>query len=194
MAWITIIKHSEAKGLLKRQYDAAIKRAAKIWNIVSIMRQNPPVLKDSMKFYQTIMFGESPLSRSQREMLATVVSSANHCIYWIRSHANDLRVEVAKEIKDPVATDEFVRQIAQDWKKAGLKSADYALCEYAEKLTLTPAEMSEADIKHLLDLGFSQTAVHDAVQVISYFNYINRIADALDVDLEHDIVSWEQKL
>jgi alkylhydroperoxidase family enzyme len=61
-------------------------------------------------------------------------------------------------------------------------------------LTLTPAEMSEADIKHLLDLGFNQTAVHDAVQVISYFNYINRIADALDVDLEHDIDSWEQKL
>ena len=54
--------------------------------------------------------------------------------------------------------------------------------------------MTEADIKHLMDLGFSQTAVHDAVQVISYFNYINRIADALDVDLEHDIVSWEQKL
>lgn len=52
--------------------------------------------------------------------------------------------------------------------------------------------MSESDIKHLLHLGFSQTAVHDAVQVISYFNYINRIADALDVDLEHDIVSWEQ--
>ena len=81
MAWITIIKHSEANGLLKRQYDAAIKRAAKIWNIVSIMSQNPPVLKDSMKLYQTIMFGESPLSRSQREMLATVVSSVNHCIY-----------------------------------------------------------------------------------------------------------------
>jgi len=49
--------------------------------------------------------------------------------------------------------------------------------------------MSEADIKHLLDLGFSQTAVHDAVQVISYFNYINRIADALDVDLEMGTVT-----
>ena len=45
MAWITIIKHSEANGLLKRQCDAAIKRAAKIWNIVSIMSQKPPVLR-----------------------------------------------------------------------------------------------------------------------------------------------------
>ena len=44
MAWITIIKYSEAKGLLKRQYDAAIKRAAKIWNIVSIMSQNPEII------------------------------------------------------------------------------------------------------------------------------------------------------
>ncbi len=32
--------------------------------------------------------------------------------------------------------------------------------------------------------GFSDTAIHDAVQVISYFNYINRVADALGVDLE----------
>ena len=45
------------------------------------MSQNPPVLKDSMKFYQTIMFGECPLSRTQREILATVISSENHCVY-----------------------------------------------------------------------------------------------------------------
>ena len=51
----------------------------------------------------------------------------------------------------------------QDCKKVGLKSADYALCQYAEKLTLTPAEMNEVDIKHLLELGFSETAIHDAV-------------------------------
>jgi len=57
MAWIHIIKHSEAKGLLKRQYDAAIKRAAKIWNIVSIMSQNPQVMKDSMKFYKLLCLG-----------------------------------------------------------------------------------------------------------------------------------------
>ena len=51
MAWVTIIKYSEAKGLLKRQYDAVIKRTAKIWNIDSIMSENPTVLKDSRKSY-----------------------------------------------------------------------------------------------------------------------------------------------
>jgi alkylhydroperoxidase family enzyme len=45
------------------------------------MSQNPRAMKTSMDFYGAIMFGKSPLSRSQREMLAVVVSAANHCIY-----------------------------------------------------------------------------------------------------------------
>ena len=81
MAWIKVISQAEATGLLKKQYDAALKRSSKIWNIVSIMGLNPHAMRDSMRFYKTIMFGESPLSRSQREMLATVVSSVNNCTY-----------------------------------------------------------------------------------------------------------------
>jgi uncharacterized peroxidase-related enzyme len=81
MAWIKVISLAEAGGLLKRQYDAALKRASKVWNIVSIMSLNPQAMQESMRFYKTIMFGESPLSRKQREMLATVVSSVNHCTY-----------------------------------------------------------------------------------------------------------------
>ena len=52
---------------------SGIKRTGKIWNIVSIMGLNPSAMKDSMKLYQTILFVESPLSCSQREILANVV-------------------------------------------------------------------------------------------------------------------------
>ncbi len=52
--------------------------------------------------------------------------------------------------------------------------------------------MLKDDIKQLVDLGFTHTAVHDAVQVIGYFNYINRVAEALDVDLEDDVKAWEK--
>lgn len=81
MAWINIISWEESKGLLRRQYDSTMKRAGKIWNIVSIMSLNPQAMMDSMRFYRTLMFGESPLTRSEREMLATVVSTVNHCTY-----------------------------------------------------------------------------------------------------------------
>jgi alkylhydroperoxidase family enzyme len=66
---------------LKKEYEAALKRAGRIWHIVSIMSQNPRALKSSMDFYSAIMFGRSPLSRSRRELLAVVVSAVNHCLY-----------------------------------------------------------------------------------------------------------------
>jgi alkylhydroperoxidase family enzyme len=81
MPWIKIFSLEEAAGFLKKEYEAALKRAGRIWHIVSIMSQNPRAMKTSMDFYGAIMFGKSPLSRSQREMLAVVVSAANHCIY-----------------------------------------------------------------------------------------------------------------
>ena len=81
MPWIRVFTREEATGLLKAQYDAAIQRAGRIWNIVSIMSQNPRALKASMDFYGALMHGASPLSRGQREMLATVVSAANRCTY-----------------------------------------------------------------------------------------------------------------
>lgn len=81
MPWIKVIYAQEARGFLKKQYDAAVERAGRIFNIVSIMSQNPRALKTSMDFYSALMYGRSPLSRGQREMLATVVSRANHCVY-----------------------------------------------------------------------------------------------------------------
>ncbi len=81
MAWIEIVPPEQADGLLKRQYDQAMERAGHVWNIVSIMSQNPAAMKASMEFYKAVMYGRSPLSRSQREMLATVVSAINHCVY-----------------------------------------------------------------------------------------------------------------
>ena len=58
------------------------------------------------------------------------------------------------------------------------------MCDYAVKLTLTPGEMTEADVTRLREHGFSDPAIHIAVQVIGYFNYINRIADGLNVEPE----------
>ncbi len=81
MPWIKVFSLAEATGFLKKQYDAAIKRAGRVWNITSIMGQNPRAMKASMDFYGVLMFGDSPLSRGQREMLAVVVSVENHCLY-----------------------------------------------------------------------------------------------------------------
>ena len=52
--------------------------------------------------------------------------------------------------------------------------------------------MNEADIITLREQGFDDRAIHDATQVISYFNYINRVADALNVPPEKFVREWEK--
>ncbi len=77
-----------------------------------------------------------------------------------------------------------MRQIKTDYTQAKLSAVDRALCDYAIKLTRAPTSVSESDIQRLRELGLSDRAIHDAVQVISFFNYINRVGDGLSVDLE----------
>lgn len=67
---------------------------------------------------------------------------------------------------------------------------DAALCAFAEKLTLTPSQMDEADINQLRAVGLDDRTIHDATQIIGYFNYIDRIADALGVEPETFIQDW----
>ena len=81
MAWIHQIPIEQATGKLKKEFDAAIERAGRVWNIVRIMSINSEVLVSSMRLYGSIMHKESPLSRFQREMLATVVSVELACPY-----------------------------------------------------------------------------------------------------------------
>ena len=55
----------------------------------------------------------------------------------------------------------------------------------AVSLTRAPSEFVEADLERARDHGFSDEALHAAVQVVGYFNYINRIADGLGIDPEN---------
>ena len=58
------------------------------------------------------------------------------------------------------------------------------MLDYAVKLTLTPGEVGDGDVERLRKVGFDQAAILDICQVVSYFNYVNRMADGLGVELE----------
>ena len=81
MPHIRLIDVDEATGLLEKEYEAAVGRAGKVFNIVKSMSLRPGVLKRSMELYKAIMFGPSGLSRQERELLAVVVSRQNDCHY-----------------------------------------------------------------------------------------------------------------
>lgn len=85
-----------------------------------------------------------------------------------------------------------MHQLAANWPRANLPAADRALCAFAEKLSLDPRDSTAEDIEGLREHGFDDRAIHDAVQIIGFFNYINRVADALGVEPEAFTKAWEK--
>jgi uncharacterized peroxidase-related enzyme len=81
MSWIKTIDPRDASGELKAEYERAIERAGKVFNILKIQSLNPATLRASTELYLATMRAPSGLSRAEREMLGTVVSWANHCFY-----------------------------------------------------------------------------------------------------------------
>jgi uncharacterized peroxidase-related enzyme len=78
----------------------------------------------------------------------------------------------------------MVDRFARDWRSAGLDDATNALLVFAERLTDDCASVTREDIEELRSHGFDDQGISSCVQVVAYFNYINRIAEGLGVPLE----------
>ena len=82
MAWIRTVDEADATGIVKEEYDAAIARVGQVYNIVKLFSARPNSMRAFIELYKVVMHDEeSPLSRMQREMIATVVSKVNECRY-----------------------------------------------------------------------------------------------------------------
>ena len=82
IAWIDTVSENEATGALQRAYRrAADPKSGEVDHIMKIHSLNPASLLDHQHLYKTLMYGESPLSRAQREMIGVVVSAINRCEY-----------------------------------------------------------------------------------------------------------------
>jgi alkylhydroperoxidase family enzyme len=81
MAWIKTVPPEAATGRLKRIYDEAVERAGRVYNILGLQSLNPTVLQAGVQLYTAIMHAPSSLSRAEREMIATAVSSERRCFY-----------------------------------------------------------------------------------------------------------------
>ncbi len=179
MAFIKLFKFEESTGLLKKEYEKGLRRAGRIWNVLTIQSQTPEILKDSMDLYGSTMFGNSKISRFDRELLAVVTSISNECEYWIRAHLYDLRSETDNQ--------KLVDEIAEDWVSSSISSVQMAMCKFAQKLTVNPNKVNEKDIELLRSYDLSDKEISEIVQVIAYFNYINRVADGLGLEPEEFI-------
>jgi alkylhydroperoxidase family enzyme len=81
MAWIQTVDPEAADGLLRQEYDEAVRRAGRVFHVLRLSSLNPEVLRAWVAVYKAVMYGPSPLARYERELAATVVSVENRCHY-----------------------------------------------------------------------------------------------------------------
>ena len=72
----------------------------------------------------------------------------------------------------------------EDYRQADLDQPLRALLDFAVQVTRDPRTGGEAAIVALHGVGWSDAAILEAVEVIGFFNYYNRMADALGVEPE----------
>jgi len=80
--------------------------------------------------------------------------------------------------------DALVAEVARDPVQAPLAPRGRALVDYAVRLTRTPGDATEEDVAVLRAAGVSDFAIHDTACVVAYYNFVNRVASGLGVQLE----------
>jgi len=181
MAWIDTIDLDDADDELRALYDEIIDTRGKLSNILKVHSLHPSALADHLQLYDTLLFGRSDLRRAEREAIAVVVSAANDCTYCVRHHGEALAA---------YWDDDRVEQLAADHTALdGLDDRLRAACDVAALLTQQPDAMTETTVEQLRETGWSDRSILDIVLIIAYFNFVNRIATGLGVEVTAEEVA-----
>ncbi len=178
MPYIRVISEDEAEGELFKVYDDIQRSRGRVANVLRIQSLRPRGLKTHLSLYMDTVFGKGPLGRRQRELLAVAVSSTNGCDYCVIHHGEALN----KYVKDA----DWVKAFAADPDGFELEPEERALVDYAVALTRDPATGRKEAVEGLRAAGFDDEAILHATEVVSYFNYVNRMVHGLGVELESD--------
>lgn len=173
--YIRVVDENDAEGPLFEIYDEVQRSRGRLSNILQIESLNPRGLKAHLGLYMELVFGKGPLSRKERELIAVAVSAATGCDYCVVHHSEALGNYADKAwVQDVAAGD------------ADLEPREQALVDFARGLTLHPGEGREQAVTALRDAGFSDEAILHATETTAYFNFVNRIASGLGVELEQE--------
>jgi uncharacterized peroxidase-related enzyme len=161
-------------ALYPPEYEAPVlPQDDEIAGIVAAHSLIPSALHHAFATFGSLMSPELPLTRRQHEMIATVVSATNRTYYCTLSHTEFLR--------RVTLDDEFAAAIRDDFRSVPLDDADRAMLEYAQQITVDATLVSDDHHAALRAAGFDDQGILQITLISAWFNYINRVADALGV-------------
>jgi uncharacterized peroxidase-related enzyme len=190
MSWIKVIPFEEATGKLKQIYNKIKGPNNQIDNVLSIHSLRPHTLVGHMSLYKnTLHHSNNTFPNWFLELLGTYTSYINNCDYCYKHHFEGMKrflndAEKAMLIKNHIESDSL---------DAYLSEKEFALINYAKKLTFQANTIIKEDIEALKSLGYSDGEILEVNQVVSYFNYANRTVLGLGVNTNNEILGLSPK-
>ena len=186
-AWIHMVPDDQADEDLKDALSGARTPHGTVDNVLRVHSLRPNTMRGHMKIYKAALHDDAnTIPMWLQESVASYVSVLNDCAYSLANHWANARHLMGDDAKaDAIEAAMQARRPAD-----ALDGRELALMRYAEKLTLTPADMVQADVQDLRDNGLDDGQILEANQIICYFNYVNRSINGLGVTTEGDIVGY----
>jgi uncharacterized peroxidase-related enzyme len=158
---------------LRKYFDVCDEKIGFVPNVLTAYTFDETKLRAFIGMYNDLMLNDSALSKLEREMVAVVVSAANRCYYCLTAHGQAVR-----EMSGDPALGEL---LVMNWRAAKVTKRQRAMLEFAHKMTVTPAEIGDADRRVLRRAGFNDRTIWDLCAVIGFFNMTNRVATGTDM-------------
>jgi len=166
--------HKEGEEQVESYLKIVKEKIGFVPNVLAAFSKFPKQFEGFTKLYNSLMLGESGLTKLEREMIAVTVSSENHCFYCLVAHGSAVR-ELAN---DP----QLGERIAANFRSAELPKRQEELLSFAKKLTRDPSEIGEQERKKLRNVGYTDRDIWDISAIVGFFNMTNRLASATEME------------
>ena len=172
MSWIKTIPFEQATGKLKMLYERVTGPNNNVDNIMMSHSLRPHTMEGHMAIYKYVLHHSgNTIPKWFLEVLGVWVSQLNGCEYCVQHHFAGMK----RLLGDDPRSDAIRKAItALDIEAMPLNAAQHQAMRYAQKLTDDPANMLQADVQALRDVGYSDGEVLEINQVSAYFSYANR--------------------
>lgn len=185
MTWIRTVPYEASTGHLREVYDEVKGPRGNIDNVMRVHSLRPHTMAGHSALYRSVLHrSEYELPAWFLEALGVYTSLTNGCVYSVAHHFEGMRRLVADD--DRAAA--IRRALEADRPEDVFDGKELRLLQYAKKLTRSPGDIVESDVSRLREAGASDGEILEANQVISYFNYSNRVLNGLGVTTEGDVL------
>ncbi len=170
VAWLSVPALDELPEEVAAEISPISDRVGFVPNVARLLAITPSHFVGWWRYFDDLMRGPSGLTKTQREMIAVVISAESGCPYCQIAHAAGLRLRT----KDAALVD----RLAVNYRHVDLTPRDRAMLDFAVKLTKTPDECGESDLGRLRDVGYSDEDILHIIEVTAIFTYNVRLATA----------------